>query len=344
MNKNIPAISVIIPMYNTEKYIGECLKSIFAQTFTDYEIIVVDDCSTDNSCAIVEKYSDDRIKLIRRKTNSGNRPGIPRNDAIRFAVGKYITFVDSDDAITNTAFEEMFNIAESFQADVVHSEKFFQVSEEIVTTDKRFLKSASYESDFVDKPTLITENIAERAANLAQHKFSGWSCNQLFNREFLIYHDIKFPPVSHAEDWIFNFFVLMYAKNYVRVPNIFYIYRIRSNSSIHARLSVEGYIHDWAGSVFQFIKILDDFMKKFDIFDKTPELKYALFEEATRLNLNSIIQIYAQIPAAKLDKLVRAELDKLEDTKALTAFLFSRMNLFNVQILRQQQIIKKLQR
>ncbi len=54
--KTIPAISIIIPMYNAEKYIGECLDSILAQTFTDYEVIVVDDCSTDNSCAIVESY------------------------------------------------------------------------------------------------------------------------------------------------------------------------------------------------------------------------------------------------------------------------------------------------
>ena len=56
MNKEIPAISVIIPMYNAEKYISECLDSILAQTFTDYEVIVVDDCSTDNSCSIVESY------------------------------------------------------------------------------------------------------------------------------------------------------------------------------------------------------------------------------------------------------------------------------------------------
>ena len=56
MKKTIPAVSIIIPMYNAEKYIGECLDSILAQTFQDFEVIIVDDCSTDNSCAIVESY------------------------------------------------------------------------------------------------------------------------------------------------------------------------------------------------------------------------------------------------------------------------------------------------
>ena len=56
MKKNIPAVSIVIPMYNTEKYIGECLDSILAQTFQDFEVIVVDDCSTDKSCDVVESY------------------------------------------------------------------------------------------------------------------------------------------------------------------------------------------------------------------------------------------------------------------------------------------------
>ena len=60
MNKNIPAVSVIIPMYNAEKYIGECLDSILAQTFQDFEVIVVDDCSNDKSCEIVESYIENR--------------------------------------------------------------------------------------------------------------------------------------------------------------------------------------------------------------------------------------------------------------------------------------------
>ena len=109
-------ISVIIPMYNSEKYVGECLESVLAQTFQDFEIIVVDDCSTDKSCKVVEKFIKnfgDKIKLVRRKFNSG-LPSLPSNDGITISSGKYIFFMDNDDLIIKTAFEELFEIAENF--------------------------------------------------------------------------------------------------------------------------------------------------------------------------------------------------------------------------------------
>lgn len=123
MKKTIPAVSIIIPMYNTEQYIRDCLDSILAQTFQDFEVIVVDDCSTDNSVLIVESYLPkfnqgvNRLKLIRSEKNS-NTPGMPRNVGIRFSRGEYILFVDSDDAITPTALEELYPIAKKFDADV----------------------------------------------------------------------------------------------------------------------------------------------------------------------------------------------------------------------------------
>ena len=346
MNKKfIPAISVVIPMYNAEKYIGECLNSILVQTFQDFEIIIVDDCSTDNSCAVVENFSDDRIKLIRRKDNSGNRPGIPRNMGIRFAFGDYITFVDSDDAITNTALEELYTIAKNFDADVVCCEKFYQV-ENTISTDKNFLNRYEHEGikpPFVDKPTLMTNNLAERVKKFSESRFFGAPWNQLFSRKLIIENDIKFPEINHAEDHVFNFMVIMYAKNYVKVPNMFYIYRVRSDSSIHSRLSARKYIHDWGGSIFRFIKILDDFMDKFDLFKINPDYKYAAFEEIMRQNVMPIVPIYSQISAAKLDEFVREALENIDDTKALTAYLFSRMNVFNVQLIQQQQVIQQLQ-
>ena len=107
MAEKNPAISVIIPMYNTEKYIAACLDSVLSQTFQNYEVIIVDDCSNDKSCEIVESYKPKfggKLQLIRSEKNSGS-PGVPRNTAMPLAKGKYIYFLDSDDALIDTALE-----------------------------------------------------------------------------------------------------------------------------------------------------------------------------------------------------------------------------------------------
>ena len=102
-----PAVSVIIPLYNAERYISECLDSVLNQTFDNYEVIVVDDCSTDNSVAIVESYAEKfggRLILSRMDKNSGSG-GLPRNKGIMLSRGEYIQFLDADDMLTNTALE-----------------------------------------------------------------------------------------------------------------------------------------------------------------------------------------------------------------------------------------------
>jgi len=88
-------ISIIMPSYNTEQFIGESIKSVLAQTYTKWELIIVDDCSTDNTDAVVAAFDDERIKYIKNEKNSG--AAISRNRALREAQGKWITFLDSDD-------------------------------------------------------------------------------------------------------------------------------------------------------------------------------------------------------------------------------------------------------
>ena len=101
----MPTFSVIVPVYNVEKYIKQCLDSIKFQTFKDFEVICVDDCSTDNSAKIVEEYvqKDSRFKLIRHEQNKG--VSAARNTALDAATGEYIIFVDSDDWVDTKFFE-----------------------------------------------------------------------------------------------------------------------------------------------------------------------------------------------------------------------------------------------
>ena len=122
---NEPKISVIIPMYNAEKYIRQCLISVLASKFNDYEVLVVDDCSTDNSVAEVKKllpHFDGRLKIFATEKNSRGA-GVPRNIGIKNSSGKYVTFIDNDNMILPDALENLFETAETYGADVVHTEK-----------------------------------------------------------------------------------------------------------------------------------------------------------------------------------------------------------------------------
>ena len=111
-------ISVIIPVYNVEKYIKQCLESILIQTYQDFEIICVDDGSTDNSLEILKQYAqkDSRFKILTRENGGA---GLARNAGLEIASGKYIQFIDSDDWIEKNMFETMVQTAESNNADIV---------------------------------------------------------------------------------------------------------------------------------------------------------------------------------------------------------------------------------
>ena len=127
----IPAISVIIPMYNAQQYVRECLDSLLAQTFQDFEVIVVDDCSTDNSFAVVKNYMPrfkGRLRLAQTAKNSGGGGYIPRNIGLEMATGEYVYFMDADDFILLSALETLYEAAIIYDADVVYFSSHYWLS------------------------------------------------------------------------------------------------------------------------------------------------------------------------------------------------------------------------
>lgn len=112
-----PLISVVIPTYNRAKTIKRCLDSILAQTFTDFEVIVVDDCSRDNTKEIVESYSDERVSYFCLKKNSG--ACVARNEGVKAAKGDYIAFQDSDDVWHEDKLEKQLEMLKKQNADIV---------------------------------------------------------------------------------------------------------------------------------------------------------------------------------------------------------------------------------
>ena len=116
---SLPIISIIVPVYNTERYLSECLNSIIAQTYQNIEIVIVDDASTDNSCRIITEFQrrDDRIKCFRHEKNGGISKA--RNTGLKHSTGTYIAWCDSDDVLHPQYIEYLYTILIDEDADFV---------------------------------------------------------------------------------------------------------------------------------------------------------------------------------------------------------------------------------
>lgn len=329
MDKKNPAISVIVPMYNTEKYIGECLTSLANQTFHNFEIIVADDCSTDNSRAVVENFFaqfGNRLKLMMLSPNSGH-PGIPRNFAMAEACGKYVYFLDSDDLLTETAFEELYDVAEKFNADVVHPERSFALfwkDGQICADTVSF-----QEGDFVTRPTLETFDIGERIEGFVNQRFIWWACNKLFRRQFLIDNQITFPATNSYEDFIFVLQCLIAARNYVRVPFISYCYRLRDDSLSHKDYDAVKF----SLNMMEIFRVLDSLMGNKKFFRDNPQYKYPILDFFIQGQLAMTAEgffVKNDFKPAEVFNFFRENIFSANpnDNVALTAYLFVAANVF----------------
>ena len=339
-----PAVSVVIPMFNAEKYVGACLDSLLVQTFQNFEVIVVDDCSTDNAVAVVQSYAEKfggRFKLARMKKNTGSA-GFPRNKGIELSRGEYIYFMDADDFITPTALEELYTLAKNFDADVVHCENYYQASDEILNDAKRRknLKpwnSLTGEKILVTKPLVWENNFEERIKIFFNPRKLDWAIwNHLIRRDFITDNEIKFCDIVIAEDMLFTFCELCCAKRYVLIPNVVYYYRLTENSLTRGKKDLSKLLSRQVKALKTGIKYIDDFLSEREFFSHRPDLKYILFDTFANEMFGYVTSIYAQVPAPALDELLQKEFSD-GTGKALTTFLFSTVNSYRLQLIRAQQ-------
>ena len=320
-------ISVIIPMYNTEKYIGECLESLANQTFQDFDVIIVDDCSTDNSREVVKSFSEKfsgRMKLKKLSKNSGC-PGQPRNTALNMARGKYVYFLDADDLIAPDALENLYTAAENFDADVVQTEKFFAFME------GKPAEVQSYQTgEFVTAPTLETFDLGERVEGFAQKRFLWGAGGKFLRLKFLRDNKIIFPAIKCWEDFVFSFECLVAARNYVRVPFVNYYYRLRDDSLSHEAGNGIRFMDNLIGVV----KSADDFMSGRKFFEDNPQYKFMVtdFFMQERIKVFSkfftdgehdIGEIYNFLNKGVFSR-------RTQDTAALTSYLFVAANILKI--------------
>jgi len=154
-----PMLSIIVPVYNVEKYLSRCIESILAQTFMDYELVLVNDGSTDNCSSICDEYErkDHRIKVI-HKENGGLSDA--RNTGIYMAKGKYIAFVDSDDFIINSAYAVLISQAEKNNLDIITGNAIKFISENDQRPKK---KKRSFGNEIMSGLELLKRSYSEKA-------------------------------------------------------------------------------------------------------------------------------------------------------------------------------------
>ena len=348
-NDFIPAISVIIPMFNAEKYIKRCLESVLAQSFKDFEVIVVDDVSTDRSVEIVEEIApkfDGRLKLIKRKTNSGGC-AVPRNIGLSRARGKYVFFIDNDDMIMPNALEILHSIAEKTVADVVHAERWYEPQNPGIGNEKTVeLKINTFElGKSTDKIMIETSELAERIRLYTQRRFHWHVWNKFFRRDFLIENDIEFPAIFTGEDTMFCFFCLCLAKTYVRIPNVFYIWDTREDSVSRRFGSLETYLKKYVAFFVECTDILNSFMDGLELFNQQPQYRYMVLDFFIRDHHCYITKLYKDHKSFQIEPLLRAELQKTTAERAhLTRQLFHLVNIYRLQIDQFKRVISALQK
>ena len=212
-------VSVIIPVYNVENYIQECIQSILNQTINEIEIIVIDDGSTDKSIDIIKKFNDERINII---TNKKLGVSCARNEGIKIAKGRYISFVDSDDyIINNNAFKDMYEIGEIDKSDIIVGNAIEYYSEDrqnIIRRDKElFVRKKMNRDDFLIK--FRKSHCMYVAVWMNMYRSDLLKGNNITFKEGFLHEDEDFTPKAFLS-----------AKYISIYPNNFYAYRKREGS------------------------------------------------------------------------------------------------------------------
>lgn len=233
-------VSVIIPVYNAEPYLKQCLDSVLAQTFKNIEIIIINDCSNDKSFQIIEEYrkTDSRIISISLKKTAG--PGNARNEGIKAANGKYIVFIDSDDWISEDYVETLYNSIEKYNCDMV-SANFYIYDDKTgqMKTDKnpKDLYKACFNTSEKKQYFLLLNN--------------NYIWIRIYRKDFLKANNIYFK-LNKLEDSLFLWQAVIFSDNFMFVDKNIYYYRVNRTGSLTTT--------DYAGAYIEGLREIKNFL------------------------------------------------------------------------------------
>lgn len=225
----MPKLSVIVPVYNTEKYLRECIDSILAQTFTDFELILVDDGSTDSSGAICDEYAnkDKRIRVIHQENGGVTRA---RKAAMRIATGRWISCIDSDDWISSTMFETLLEKASTSTAQIIICDIFLEYP------DKTEIVGTLADEGFYGKEDMARKIYPTMLMSFEHRRpgMGGWLINKIFEKSLLerVFWSVE-DSFVFSEDALCCYTSLLSCVGIYVFRSPLYHYRQHSDSVMH---------------------------------------------------------------------------------------------------------------
>ena len=300
----MPEISVIVPVYNVEKYLEPCLNSILMQDFQDFEVLLVEDGSTDGSLAICQRLEaeEEKIKLLRHPQNRGLSAA--RNTGMEAASGKYICFVDSDDLLLSNALSLLHEAAEESGADVAYAGQYYTPVFAEGSPAKVVELIPCVAEDYPQERCFFPEELAKRLEIWLNRRVLDTAWNKLYRRDFIEVNSLRFDEgILAMEDVWFSFRVLCLARSIVMLPDMFYLYRQNPDSIMHHKPSAE-VLRENFHTFMEGCRILSKFMGEQEFFRQNVPIQYMVLECAMRCCMQRSMAVYEKIPPCDLFELV----------------------------------------
>lgn len=257
MKDNQIAISVIVPAYNLEKYIGDCIDSVLNQSLKNVELILVDDCSTDHTKEVIKEYIECKtsIDIILLENDKNEDAGYSRNRGLDIARGEYLLFLDGDDMLEPNALERLYSVCRETKADIVNCD--YQVFD---NKTHEIIKSNS-PVDVLIEPMKVFR--LSDMSDCAFQFFHEVAWDKVFRRVFIQENEIRFQCQSNANDQFFVYAALLKAERIVKISDCLLNYRTNREN----QLSTSGNISRNPRCIFRATKATLDYIEKSGLYD-----------------------------------------------------------------------------
>ena len=309
MNDYNIQVSVIIPIYNVEKYLQQAIESITSQTLKEIEIIAINDGSTDSSLDILTEQAkkDNRIRVI---STNNNGLSITRNLGMHMASGEYIYFFDSDDILEKDTLENCYLKCESQNLDFV----FFDADCFTDSMEKDYTFNYQRTDKYEDK---VYSGIEILRKQLEDNGYRSSACLSFIKKEYLKKENLFFYPQTLHEDELFTFLLYLKARRVSLLKKTFFHRRVRANSIMTSSFSIR--------NVMGYLTVCRELYKESQIYNNKKKEKALLEKQIRTLISNIYFKATTNLPAKELDQIRKTfihEFRQILDIKLKIKLLF----------------------